>query len=83
MLGDSTTCEYARGNDPVETVTVPLVTDDPVSCLMTFTLWRENHISGKSMSFAHALNGRDSHFYPRDLCDLQVYFLPRDMGSQS
>lgn len=41
MLGDSTTCVYARGNDPVETVTAPLVTDDPVSCLVTHSPYGE------------------------------------------
>lgn len=34
-LGANTLCEHAHGNDPVGMVTVPLVIDDPVSCLVT------------------------------------------------
>lgn len=34
-LGATTPCAYAHGNDPIGTVTVPLVIDDPVSRLVT------------------------------------------------
>lgn len=43
-LGDSTTCEYTHGNDAGGTVTVPLVTDAPVSCLVTHPSYGERTV---------------------------------------